>query len=575
MTRATAVRIEPRPLSGTPLTEAWLAGSPASAALFPGPAGDLDSYLAKAREVDGRTGAEDRRLASSCLTGGGASGAARLAAFIDEGGFVVTTGQQPGLFGGPLYALYKGLTAAALASRLEAATGRPVLPVFWIASEDHDWEEVRTAHVLDVGNRLREVALPDGGPNPHRPIHRIRAGLEMAEALGHFLTLMPETDFLPRWRSLLEEACRPESTLSDAYAVLLGALLGPAGVFTVAAHHPALKRRALPLLLTELGESEAREEAILRHGAAIREAGFELQVPHLEGATNVFVEREERRERVFRDGAAYRLRGSERRITFREIEAIGEADPSRLSPNVLLRPVVESLLFPAVATVAGPGEASYLPQTMPVFAGHGIEMPVIHPRLSVAVIEGKVEKVLTKFGLGVDDLAAPYPALAGAIARDRIPEDVQSALKELRRSLGLGSARLARAIAEIDPTLTGSVKSLQSQSFALLTEVEKKAVQSLKRANDVALAQLRKARLHLFPLDQPQERVLNPFYYLVRYDQAFLDAVSLRAEEAVLLDAAARPSARPVTTGAHRGAEVQRGRVVAPRPELHEGASQR
>ena len=254
MTRATAVRIEPRPLSGTPLTEAWLAGSPASAALFPGPAGDLDSYLAKAREVDGRTGAEDRRLASSCLTGGGASGAARLAAFIDEGGFVVTTGQQPGLFGGPLYALYKGLTAAALASRLEAATGRPVLPVFWIASEDHDWEEVRTAHVLDVGNRLREVALPDGGPNPHRPIHRIRAGLEMAEALGHFLTLMPETDFLPRWRSLLEEACRPESTLSDAYAVLLGALLGPAGVFTVAAHHPALKRRALPLLLTELGE---------------------------------------------------------------------------------------------------------------------------------------------------------------------------------------------------------------------------------------------------------------------------------------------------------------------------------
>ena len=225
--------------------------------------------------------------------------------------------------------------------------------------------------------------------------------------------------------------------------------------------------------------------------------------------------------------------------------------------------------------MAGPGEASYLPQTMPVFAGHGIEMPVIHPRLSVAVIEGKVEKVLTKFGLGVDDLAAPYPALAGAIARDRIPEDVQSALKELRRSLGLGSARLARAIAEIDPTLTGSVKSLQSQSFALLTEVEKKAVQSLKRANDVALAQLRKARLHLFPLDQPQERVLNPFYYLVRYDQAFLDAVSLRAEEAVLLDAAARPSARPVTTGAHRGAEVQRGRVVAPRPELHEGASQR
>ncbi len=575
MTRGPAVRFEPRPLSGTPLTEAWLAGSPAAAALFPGPAGELDSYLMKAREVEGRTGAEDRRLAASCLTGGGSDGADRLGAFVDEGGFVVTTGQQPGLFGGPLYALYKGLTAAALARRLEAATGRPVLPVFWIASEDHDWEEVRAAHVLDVRNRLRQVSLPDGGPNPHRPIHRIRAGLEMAEALGHFLTLLPETDFLPRWRSLLEGVCRPESTLSDAFAELLGALLGPAGVFIAAAHHPALKRRALPMLLTELGESEAREEAIRSHGKAIRDAGFELQVPCLEGATNVFVETEERRERVFRDGAAYRLRGSECRITFGEIEAIGADDPSRLSPNVLLRPVVESLLFPAIATVAGPGEASYLPQTMPVFAGHGIEMPIIHPRLSVAVIEGKVEKVLTKFGLGVDDLAAPYAALAGDFARASIPGEVQSALKEFRRSLGVGSARLARAVAEIDPTLTGPVRSLQSQGFALLAEVEKKAVQSLKRANEVALAQLRKAKLHLYPLDRPQERVLSPFYYLVRYDQPFLDAVSLRAEEAVLPDAAARPSARPMRPGGGRGGESRQGRVVADPPELHEGAPQR
>ena len=573
------MRLEPRLLSGTPLAEAWLAGSPAAAELFPGPAADLGSYLAKAREVEDRAGAEDRRLAASCLTGGGADGDARLEAFVDEGGFVVTTGQQPGLFGGPLYALYKGLTAAALARRLEAATGRPVLPVFWIASEDHDWEEVRATHVMDVKNRLREVALPDHAPapGPGRPIHRIRAGLEMAEALGHFLTLLPETDFLPRWRSLLEEVCRPESTLSDAYEELLHALLGPAEVFTAAAHHPALKRRALPMLLKELAESAAREEAVHRHDEAIRRAGFELQVPQLPGATNVFVEREERRERVFRDGGAYRLRGSERRITAREIETIGEDDPSRLSPNVLLRPVVESLLFPAIATVAGPGEASYLPQTAPVFAGHGVEMPVIHPRLSVAVIEGKVEKVLAKFGLAVDDLAAPFPAIAGDFARESIPEGVQSALKELRRSLGQGSARLARSVAEIDPTLAGPVRSLQSQSFALLTEVEKKAVQSLKRANEVALAQLKKAKLHLFPLDRPQERVLNPFYYLVRYDQAFLDGLSLRAEKAVLPGPVplARSPVPPVNPGAGRGVEVEGARDAPRRSELHEGASQR
>ena len=388
--------------------------------------------------------------------------------------------------------------------------------------------------MLDVRNRLQEVAIPERGPAHGGSIHRLRAGVEMAEALGRLLTLMPETDFLPKWQRLLEGVCRPESTLSDAYAELLHALLGPAGVFTVSAHEPDLKRRAVPALLQELAESGAREEAVRRQGETILGAGFDLQVPHLPGATNVFVELDGRRERVFRDGSGYRLRGSERRVTFRDIGSIAEDDPSRVSPNVLLRPVIESLLFPAIAAVAGPGEVAYLAQTAPVFAAHGIGMPVVHPRLAAAVVEAKVGKVLAKYGLAIDDLADPFPEIAGRFARGSIPEGVQSALKDLRRSLGQGSARLARSVAEIDPTLTGPVKSLQSQSFALLAEVEKKAVQSLKRANEVSLAQLRKAKLHLFPLGRPQERVLNPFYYLVRYDQAFLDALARRAEEAVL-----------------------------------------
>ena len=528
------MKVEPRRLSGTRLVEVWLDGSPVAGGFVPGPAGDPGAYLAKAREVDDRMAPGDRRLAASALAGGGAGGKERLEAFVARGGYVVTTGQQPGLFGGPLYALYKGFTAAALARRLEAATGRPVLPVFWIASEDHDWEEVRATRVLDVRNRLQEVAVPQRGPGPGSSIHRLRAGVEMAEALGRLLTLMPETDFLPKWQRLLEGVCRPENTLSDAYRELLHALLGPAGVFTAEAHDPALKRRAVPALLQELAESGAREEAIRRRGETILGAGFDLQVPHLPGATNVFVEFDGRRERVFRDGAGYRLRGSERRVTFRDIGAIAEDDPSRVSPNVLLRPVIESLLFPAIAAVAGPGEVAYLAQTAPVFAAHGIGMPVVHPRLAAAVIEAKVGKVLAKYGLAIDDLASPFPEIAGRFARGSIPEGVQSALKDLRRSLGEGSARLARSVAEIDPTLTGPVRSLQSQSFALLAEVERKAVQSLKRANEVSLAQLRKAKLHLFPLGRPQERVLNAFYYLVRYDQAFLDALARRAEEAVL-----------------------------------------
>ena len=528
------MKIETRPLSGTPLATAWLTGSPQAAGLFSRNPDSLGSYLAKAREVDGRVGREERLFAASCLVGGGEHAGSRIERFVEDAGFVVTTGQQPGLFGGPLYGLYKGLTAAALARRLETALERPVIPVFWIASEDHDWDEARTTHVIDVGNELHEIALSPGESGVDRPLYRIPAGDEVVEALELYCSLMPDTEFLPKWRAILDGFYQPERTLPEAYQDVLETLLGPAGVFLVQAHHPELKSRALPMLLRELEECEEREAEIQANDAAIEGAGFELQVPLIPEATNVFVQCAEHRERVFRDGAGFRLRGSDRRLTFEEISALGKDDPSRLSPNVLFRPVVESFLFPTLSYVAGPGEASYLPQTAPVFLGHGIEMPVVHPRLSLAVVERKIEKVLAKFELQVDDLGVLHEEIAGRLARESIPESVEVELDMLRRILGERAELLSAAISKIDPTLSGPVKSFQNRSFGLLADIERKLVQSLKRENDVVLAQIAKAQLHLFPGGQPQERVFNPFYYLIRYDQAFLMELGEHAKNAVL-----------------------------------------
>ena len=528
------MRIHSRPLSGTPLATAWLNGSPEALALFSRDPRSMESYLAKAQEVDARVGREERLLAASCLVGGGDDAGERIDEFVEGRGFVVTTGQQPGLFGGPLYGLYKGLTAAALARRLEGVLERPVIPVFWIASEDHDWDEARATHVIDVGNDLREVALPPGEPGVDRPLYQIPADEEIIGALELFCSFMPDTEFLPRWRTLLEESHRPDRTLAEAFQDVLEILLGPAGVFLVQAHHPDLKARALPILLRELRESEDREAALRRNAASIEEAGFELQVPLIAEATNVFIQGEARRERVFRDGAGFRLRGSDRRLSLAEVEALGTDDPSCLSPNVLLRPVVESFLLPTLSLVAGPGEMAYLPQTAPVFAGHGIEMPVVHPRVSLAVVERKVDKVLGKFHLDIDDMSEPHQELAGRLVRESLPSDVQSGLETLRRVVDENTDRLLDSVSRIDPTLSGPVQAFRIQSLGLLTEVERKVVQSLKRENSVALTQVAKAQLHLFPGGQPQERVFNPFYYLVRYDWAFLEALRGHAEGAVL-----------------------------------------
>ena len=528
------MRVESRPLTGNSLIDGLVREDPATLAFFQGPPGDLEAYRAKAQEVDRRFDTEGRKLAASCLSGGGPGAAERLRAFVEGNGLMVTTGQQPGLFGGPLYGLYKGMTAVALARRLEAALERPVLPVFWIASEDHDWEEVRASWVLDPGNELHEVGLPrrDGLPAPS--LHRIPLGPEIDGVRQRFLDLHPETEFLSRWRAVLDAAYVPGATLADAYQRVLESLLGPSGLFTVQAHEPALKTRSLPILLRELGETGERVAELEARSRELAVAGHPVQVPILEGASNLFLAGPEGRERLVVDGEGFRLRASGTRVTLADVEARAREDPLALSPNVLLRPVVESAVLPTLAYVAGPGEAAYHPQTGPVFRAHGLDRPILHPRASLLVLERKVEKVLSKVGLSAEDLALPEHEVAQRFLRDGMPPSIQRAIDALNAQVGERSTELEGAVEPLDPTLRGPVDSFRTQATALIEELERKVVQSLKRQHGIELAQIAKARIHVYPMGAPQERTLNPFYYLARYDREFLAAVEEAAETSVL-----------------------------------------
>jgi bacillithiol synthase len=254
----------------------------------------------------------------------------------------------------------------------------------------------------------------------------------------------------------------------------------------------------------------------------------------MEGGVNLFLEGSAGRERLYREEDGFRLRLSGERLSLADVRSRAAADPRALSPNVLLRPVVESTVFPTLSYVAGPGETAYYAQLTDYFQAHGIRMPVIHPRLGATVVEGKVRKVLDKFGLAVPDLQKPFHALAGEVTRDGVPAPVRAALGSLRGAIGKGVAELQDAVKTIDPTLKGTVQSVRSQAFSAMEELERKVVAALKRENEVGLAQLEKAQLHLFPLGKPQERVVNPFYFLSRYGGAFLDEVVERFEVNVL-----------------------------------------
>ncbi|GMR12877.1 MAG: bacillithiol biosynthesis cysteine-adding enzyme BshC [Gemmatimonadota bacterium] len=508
---------------GSDLARDYLEGSDRATPYYGASWRDPSAYRAKLDDLDARFDADARRTALSAMNVPDGVSKERLDSWVEKRGLVVTTGQQPGLLGGPLYSLYKALTTMSLARALEAELGRPVLPLFWVASDDHDWAEADHTYAIDSANELRLVQVADPGAK-NRPIHRVEFSGELDNALSEFLQILPSTDFSDDYIKLLRHAHDSSATLSSSFQQVMEGLLGPQGLFFTDAANPVVKDRSSAVLLAEVDAGES--EALLRGTAESLEAdGYHVQVHIMEGGVNLFLEGPGGRERLYRDGDGFHLHNSGARLTREDILARIQEDPSVLSPNVLLRPIVESEVFPVVSYVAGPGEIAYYAQIRGLYESHGMKMPVIHPRHGVTAVEPKIRKVMDKFDVGLETLGRPYHEVASEIAKDEVPAGVRTALGEFRGAVGEQSSKLLEAALAIDPTLKGPVTHARNTSFAAIQEAEKKIVQSVKRQNEIALGQLEKAQLHLFPKGKPQERVLNPFYYLFRFGNPFMAAL--------------------------------------------------
>ena len=513
--------------SGAPLFEDYLRGGEAAAPFYSGSWQDPRAYRALLDSVDARFDSHARQRAVEALSLPESLDQARLDRWIAERGIMVTTGQQPGLLGGPLYSLYKGISAIRLAEQLERLLARPVLPVFWVASEDHDWDEADHTYLIDTANELIRLQVPDPG-HAHRALHRIQLGEELVGVVEQAVRNLPSTDFSAPYVDQLREAYKPGATLADGFAAVLSSLLAPLGMCFADAASPAVKELSGPLLLKELDRAEAHETLLREAADKLESAGFSPQVPILDGAVNLFLEGPEGRERIYRNGNDFKLRRSHESVSAAAVRERVEADPLTLSPNVLLRPVVESTIFPVISYVAGPGEVAYYAQIKTLFEAYGLMMPVIYPRHAVTVVEAKVRKKLDKFGLDVERLQRPLHEIMSDIAREEVPDGVRRALGELKSSVARGSDDLLKAATGIDPTLKGPVTNARNNALAAFQTAERKIIQSVKRENEVASSQLEVAQRHLFPDGQPQERMMAPLYYLARYGSDFVASLAER-----------------------------------------------
>ena len=508
---------------GPALVRDYISGTPAAVAFYGRHFANPRAYETVAAHIQTRMDREGRERAARALAVQGDAAQARLARFIAEGGYAVTTGQQPGLLTGPLYSIYKAWTAVHLAARLESMLGVPVLPIFWVASEDHDWEEAGHAHVWDVlGGVQRLDAEPLESPGD-RPLHRVRL-TALESARPDLERLLPESR-ASRVELAAVRAAYPEGgTLGDGMAALLLEWLGPAGLCVCQAHDPAIKRASVTVLETGLRDSDVHETLLAERAAELERTGYGVQVPILEGRTNVFWEGASgARERLYRAGKELRLHGSGVAVSPEEMNDALRDGARRLSPNVLLRPVVESVTFPTLAYVGGPGEMAYFAQIHPLFEAMGLEMPVVHPRVSATLIPARVRRILEDQSLAPEDLDGPVHAVESRWARTTLPDPVHEALSALERALTEGADRLLTAAEPIDATLRGPIRRVDNVGRAAVDHARRKILTALKRRDVRALEQVRVAHRALFPDGIPQERVLTLLPFLARHGRGLLE----------------------------------------------------
>lgn len=514
------------PLAGSRLVDDYQIGHPSLAPFFSGHPYDIEAYRRKAAEVEQRLDATSRALLTEALKPTTPRAADRLRQVLDGNGFFVTTGQQAGLFGGPLYTVYKVLSAVQLAAALERELGRTVVPVFWVGADDHDFEEIAGIIALDEQDALHRVSIERPADAAAVAMAEQPLGDDVTAALDAFAATMPGGPFADDVMARLRAHYRPGRTVADAFEASMAELLAPFDVVIVSSAHPALKRAAAPVLRREF-DAQAEHATLLAHtSAALERAGYGVQVPIAEDVSNVFHSDAGGRDRLVREDNGWHHRRSLRRMSDDALDALLEEKPEAFSPNVLLRPVVESAVLPTLAYVAGPGELAYFAQIGCLFRAHGIEPPVVFPRHSVTLVGPTERRLLERQELEVASFRRDAAELVHEAMRDEIPDGVARVLLELRATIDSGFAKLAEAALPIDVTLAGPVDGARRAALGNVDAIEKRVLARLRVREDTAARQIERIAAHLRPLGAPQERQLNIFTFLARYGATLPPAVA-------------------------------------------------
>jgi bacillithiol biosynthesis cysteine-adding enzyme BshC len=439
----------------------------------------------------------------------------RLAA----GALAVVSGQQVGLFSGPAYSFYKALTAVRAAQHLsEAGTG--TVPIFWMATEDHDLAEVDHTFWLGHGPRLDRIALEAAAGAAGRPVGEVLLG-EAAGAKARTAAESLTGAAASEIGEALAAAYRPGHSYGRAFATLLARLLAGRGVILLDPLDPRLHRLGIAVYRRALAESTAFNDALLKRNKELERAGFHAQVKVTERSTLLFLNVDGQRQALRRRNHGFAAGAQS--FSLADLEAILERSPERFSANVLLRPVLQDALLPTAAYVGGAAEMAYFAQAEMIYQRMMGRMPAILPRAGFTLIEPPVARLMKKYGLAFEEILRGRQYVRRKMERAYLPAGLAKKFAAGEKDLQKILRALRAPIGKLDKTLVGALSTAERKMLYQFGKLRGKAGRAQNTRTSLLDAHERMLLEALFPHHGLQERSLNLLPFLARNGMSLLD----------------------------------------------------
>jgi len=437
----------------------------------------------------------------------------------DPSSLAIVTGQQMVLYGGPVYTVLKTLTTIQLARKYEEVLNRPIIPVFWLADEDHDLDEVSKFNLMKrdeitkcsrsfdkPGKRVGEYSLKEAH-------HQLRSCVKDG---------LIDTDFSKELWEILDSSYNEKHSVVQAFGLFMQKLFGKHGLILAGSNDETLKSFSKSILTKSVIKADDISDRLQENTKKLEKLGYQGQV-HLNNSNLFYITDSNLRVKIQYDGELWFIENSEKRWTSNELIQDIEENPNLFSPNVFLRPILQDRILPTLSYIAGPGEIAYYAQMSGIYDYFEQSMPQIVPRFSGTLIESSIDRIMGKLPFSLNDYNKRIEDLESEYIDQTEQPDLEKIFGDWKQRIDSITDEKKNVIEEIDPTLKNTAGKASSTYFSELDKLKGKLYKSLKQQEKTQLERIFKIQSNFFPNGNLQEREVAFIYYLNKYGIELFD----------------------------------------------------